>query len=109
MMSTLTKQSLGTLFTATYKFTQVLNTLQVSLSSFIPYCFPHFLSHILDDLMVTTFPEIIYPISAYQLQKCCPSFAVHFACLLGPEVPLVLLKDVHASSSKLSQTLGSLL
>ena len=96
MMSTLTKQSPGTVFTATYKFTHVLNTL-------------HFLGHILDSLMVTTFPEIMYPISVYQLQKRCPSFAVHFACLLGPEVLLVLLKDEYASSSKLSQTLGSLL
>ena len=109
MMYILTKQSPGTVFTATYKFTQVLNTQQVSLSSFIPYFFPHFLGHILDSLVVTTFPEIIYPISVYQLQKRCPSFAVHFACLLGPEVLLVLLKDVYASSSKLSQTLGSLL
>ena len=59
--------------------------------------------------MATTFPEIIYPISVYQLQKRCPSSVVHFACLLGPKVLLILLKDVYASSSKLSQTVGSLL
>ena len=35
IMSALTKQSPGTVFTATYKFTQILSTLQVSLSSFI--------------------------------------------------------------------------
>ena len=96
------------------QITQILNILWISLSSFIPYCFPRShlrWPHLHGDHFSTPYslPEIIYPISAYQLQKFCPYFAAHFECLLGPEVFLVPLEDVHASSSKLPQPLGSLL